>query len=162
MYTVRTVKDDRDKEFLSEMNFRSYLVEFDPEGKKPQEEAWKEFMKWEESDPIDPFSENHMVLFAEKEGSLAGIIWLALREPFYIFDKPHVWMYNIHVSPEHRRKGVASILLKKADDWTRSIGRDAIGLQVIDFNAPARKMYEGNGYVFLSQHNQSCFYRKNL
>jgi GNAT superfamily N-acetyltransferase len=162
LYSIRTLRDEGDKEFLTEMNFRSYLVETDPEGKKPKDEAWKEFVKWEEADPIDPFSDPHVVFFAEKDEESAGIIWLALREPFYLFEMPHVWMYNIHVAPDHRRKGVASMLLDHADTWSRAKGRNSIGLQVIHFNEPARKMYEKHGYRFLAQHNQSCFYRKRL
>ena len=162
MYTVRTVRDKRDREFLTEMNFKSFLVETDPEGKKPRDEAWEEFMRFEKADPIDPFSENHIVFFAVNNNDLAGIIWLALREPFYVFEEPLVWMYNIHVAPEHRRKGVASMLLDQADIWSKAKGRESIGLQVIDFNEPAKKMYEKHGYRFLAQHNKSCFYRKRL
>ena len=162
MYTIRTVRDERDREFLTEMNFQSFLVETDPEGTKPRDEAWEEFMRFEEADPIDPFSEDHIVFFAENKGEMAGIIWLALRDPFYVFEEPHVWMYNIHVSSEHRRKGVASLLLDQADTWSRAMGRKGIGLQVIEFNEPARKMYEKHGYKFLAQHNQSCFYKKRL
>jgi GNAT superfamily N-acetyltransferase len=162
MYTVRTVRDERDKDFLTEMNFRSFLVETDPERKKLRSVAWEEFMRFEEADPIDPFSEGHVVFFAETNEYLAGIIWLALRDPFYIFEEPLVWMYNIHVAPEHRRMGVASMLLDQADIWSRAKGRNSIGLQVIDFNGPARRMYEKHEYRFLAQHNQSCFYRKRL
>jgi ribosomal protein S18 acetylase RimI-like enzyme len=162
MYRIRLVQSEHDKEFVTEMNFQSYLGEIDPEGKKSRSEAWREFMEWEESDPINPYSDPHVVFLIEQDTDLAGLIWLALRDPFYVFNKPHVWMYNIHVSPKHRRKGVASMLLNHADAWTRQKGRDEIGLQVIDFNEPARKMYEKHGYEFVEQHNSSCFYRKKL
>lgn len=87
---------------------------------------------------------------------------MAVREPFWEFKEKHVWIYNMHVTPQNRRKGIARRLLAKTEEWTRQRGLNKIGLHVIDHNTPALKLYESMGYHMLAQNKHSCYYQKTL
>ena len=89
-----------------------------------------------------------------------GLIWLAKKEPFYVFPEPLGWNYNLHVIPEYRRKGIASSLVDEAEKCTKSKGLSSIGLHVVDFNTAARQLYESKGYCLVATHNESNFYKK--
>jgi len=95
-------------------------------------------------------------------GVRMGLIWLAVREAFYVFTEPLVWIYNINMDPMHRGKGLAKTLLKKAEKWAIDNGFSQIGLHAIEQNNNARRTYEKQGYKQIARHNSSCFYLKNL
>ena len=160
---IRTVKDEGDIHFFDQLNFESYKLEFLRGREITEEEARREFEEFEKSDPLDPWGADHQVYFAaDEEGTLMGLIWLARREPFYVFKEPLAWIYNLHVVPDHRRRGVARRLLGEAEEWARLEGLRSIGLHVIDFNEPARRLYEAAGYELVSTHNDSCFYERRI
>ena len=107
----------------------------------------------EEADPLDPWGKDHLTYFANtREGELAGLIWLAERKPFYKFKEQLVWIYNLHVIPKYRRKGLARKLLAKADDWAVERGLNAIGCHTLDFNVEARSLYESSDYRLIATH----------
>jgi GNAT superfamily N-acetyltransferase len=55
---------------------------------------------------------------------------------------------DVYVSPEHRRRGVATLLTATAESAARARGCDRISLSVSEEGNPsARKLYEGLGYV---------------
>lgn len=157
---TRTVQDKEDIRFFERLNFESYKLEFLRDREITEEEARREF---EKSDPLDPWGADHQVLFAaDEEDTPMGLIWLAKREPFYVFEERLAWIYNLHVIPEHRHKGVARHLHDEAEKWARTEELRSIGLHVIDFNEPARHLYESWGYELVATHNDSCFYEKRL
>lgn len=49
-----------------------------------------------------------------------------------------------------------------AASLARLEGWRSIGLHVIDFNEPARRLYESAGYELVATHNDSCFYEKRV
>jgi ribosomal protein S18 acetylase RimI-like enzyme len=54
---------------------------------------------------------------------------------------------DVYVSPEYRRRGVATRLTEAAEKEARARGADRISLSVSqDANPTARKLYEGLGY----------------
>lgn len=160
---IRPLENEKDIRFFERLNFESYKLEFLRDREITEEEARREFEEFEKSDPLNPWEADHQVLFAvEEEGTLMGLIWLAKREPFYVFEERLVWIYNLHVVPEYRRKGVARRLLDEAEKWARLEGLKSIGLHVIDFNEPARRLYESLGYELVATHNNSCFYEKKI
>ena len=57
---------------------------------------------------------------------------------------------SIAVSREHRRKGVAELLIKKAMDTVEKLGLLAVLLEVRETNAPAIGLYEKVGFKKLS------------
>jgi ribosomal protein S18 acetylase RimI-like enzyme len=53
---------------------------------------------------------------------------------------------NLHVVREHKRRGIASALMKQAGDWLASRHPEqAVYLLVLEANAPARRFYERIG-----------------
>ena len=160
---TRTARDEDDVRFFERLNFESFKLEFLRGREISEEEARREFEEFERGDPLDPWGPDHQVLFAvDEEDALMGLIWLAGRAPFYVFRERLAWIYNLHVIPKHRRKGVARHLLREAEEWARLEGLRSIGLHVIDFNEPARRLYESVGYKLVATHNASCFYEKRI
>ena len=59
---------------------------------------------------------------------------------------PRLLLRNLWVSEEHRRRGIAKIMMEAAEELTRSSGVDWLCLEVLTDNAPARALYESIGY----------------
>ena len=160
---IRTRKKETDKQFFEMLDFESFKIEFIRGVKISEAEARRKYDEFNKSDPLDPWGPDHQVFFAEsREGELMGLVWLAKRVPFYVFEKPLVWVYNLHVIPKFRGLGIARSLLAKSEEWARSEQYDLIGLHVMDFNTPARRLYSSMGYTQVGSHNESCFYQKNV
>jgi len=104
-----------------------------------------------------------MVFIGEiPQGQAAGLVWLCHREPFWRFTESLTWIYNLHVLPRFRQKGLATMLLKTTEDWTTSEGLHLIGLHVLERNTAARALYESRGYTLVATHKESYFYEKAL
>ena len=163
-YRVRTAQDTAsERQYIDNLNYDSFRVAFQLQENISDEEAYTLDRKNEDEDQIDTVGDNHIVFIAEtKEGNNAGFIWLAKREPFYVFKEPLVWIYNINIEPPHRGKGLSKKLLGLAEKWTQKNGYKQIGLHVIEPNNVARRLYETQGYQQVAQHNASCFYLKTL
>jgi len=54
---------------------------------------------------------------------------------------------DLFVAPEFRRRGIAQALLSAAVDFCRNIGAVRISLSTAVTNAPARALYEANGWT---------------
>ncbi|MFB0558266.1 MAG: GNAT family N-acetyltransferase [Candidatus Bathyarchaeia archaeon] len=162
-FRIRTRETEEDELFFERLNFESFRLTMLRGQDISEEEARERFIEFERSDLLDPWGPDHQVFFAEDdEGNLAGLIWLARSEPFYVFKEGLVWIYNLHVVPEYRRSGLARQLLAKAEEWTRQQGLNSIGLHVVDFNTAARCLYESSGYRLVATHYESCFYEKTI
>jgi GNAT superfamily N-acetyltransferase len=163
-YKIRIARDNvAERGYIDNLNYDSFRVAFQLQEDISDEEAYRRYRKIEDEDPIDPFSDNHIVFIAEADnGDNAGLIWLASREPFYVFKEPLVWIYNINIQPSHRGTGLSKKLLALAEKWTMENGCKQIGLHVIEPNKIARRLYETQGYQQVAQHNTSCFYLKTL
>ena len=146
--------------FFNELEFESFKTTLTGVSEEAVRATWIEFKK---SDTLDPEGPDHQIFVAEdEEGVLAGLIWLAKRESFYVFEERLVWIYNIHVIPEFRRRGLARLLHAKAEEWTGQQGLNSVGLHVLDHNKIARDLYESLGYKLVGTHNESCFYEKKI
>ena len=85
-FKIRTRETEEDVLFFDRLNFESYKLEFLRDKEITEEEARIEFEEFEKADPLDPLSSDHQIFFVEDdEGNLAGLIWVAIREPFYVF-----------------------------------------------------------------------------
>ena len=110
------------------------------------------------------------VLVAETGGALIGFAWVQFRkgnEPadgpwgrladrltrrqmsIPLILPPRGWLGHVFVTPEHRRQGIASTLVRTAADWTRDRGGKALELNVLSTNEAARKFYKRLG---MSEH----------
>lgn len=58
----------------------------------------------------------------------------------------HGYILGLYVMPEHRRRGIATALLRLAQDWARQRGDRKIGLQVFANNTAALALYRKLGY----------------
>ena len=163
-YSLRLAHDtSEEREYIDRLNFDSFRVAFQLHEDISDEEAYQRYRKIEDEDPLDPFSDNHVVFILETNNDKrAGLIWLAKRAPFYAFKEPLVWIYNINIEQEHRGKRLALKLLEQAEKWTTENGYNQIGLHVIQNNKVARNLYATNGYSQIAQHETSCFYLKHL
>ncbi len=58
----------------------------------------------------------------------------------------HTHVFLLYVDPAHRRKGIATALLRHAEDYARLQGDRQIGLQVFQSNQPALHLYQQLGF----------------
>ncbi|MET9757466.1 GNAT family N-acetyltransferase [Streptomyces sp. NPDC006372] len=100
--------------------------------------------------PYGPFfDEQHPpreVLVAELAGTVAGYLRLGTATPLAC--NAHVRMIRgLAVAAEARGHGVARALLRAAGEEARRQGARRITLRVLGHNAPARGLYESEGFV---------------
>lgn len=62
-------------------------------------------------------------------------------------DGDWLWLHGLHVTAEHRRRGLAVRVLAELLDWGASLGATTAAVHVEDDNAAARKLYEALGFV---------------
>ncbi|HAC62096.1 MAG TPA: GNAT family N-acetyltransferase [Cyanothece sp. UBA12306] len=55
-------------------------------------------------------------------------------------------IFLVYVTPEYRRRGLATTLIKVAQDWVISRGENKLGLQVFNINQPAVNLYDNLGF----------------
>ncbi|MEU5885256.1 GNAT family N-acetyltransferase [Streptomyces sp. NPDC047461] len=100
--------------------------------------------------PYEPFygerfgPRDHLV--AELDGALVGYIRLGFPTPLAC--NAHVrQIQGLVVAEEARGAGVGRALLRAAQEEARRLGARRITLRVLGHNAPARKLYESEGFV---------------
>jgi len=74
-----------------------------------------------------------------------GCLWLGNAIDQQMGDR-HSYVLVLYVSPNHRRKGIATALLKNAQAWARARGDRQIGLQVFADNPGAIALYQKLGF----------------
>jgi len=79
-------------------------------------------------------------------GRILGYMILGELKPFFS-PRGVGFVYDIWVSPDHRRAGVARFLLGEAERWARTRGYAKIKLEVAAPNHGARALYERDGYT---------------
>jgi ribosomal protein S18 acetylase RimI-like enzyme len=87
---------------------------------------------------------------AEAEGVVVALAYVTLgRPPNDVFHRPRVFAYleELVVSPAHRRKGIATVLVDEVEDWASAQRVDAVELTVWEFNEDALRFYESLGYA---------------
>lgn len=75
----------------------------------------------------------------------AGLLWVGVNRNL-VSGQDEFWIYNVTVLPEFRRRGLARLLLKTAEDLARQKGFEMIGLMVSEYNHVARTLYEDAGF----------------
>ena len=77
--------------------------------------------------------------------SQVGCLWLGNAVDQVRGDRvAHIFL--LYVTPEHRRRGIGSALMRHAEGWAKARGDRQIGLQVFQTNQPALKLYQHLGY----------------
>jgi len=59
---------------------------------------------------------------------------------------PFAWIHDLYVKPEHRRRGVASMLMAEAERFAHGEGAKWLRLGVLDRNEQARRFYVRHGF----------------
>jgi ribosomal protein S18 acetylase RimI-like enzyme len=62
------------------------------------------------------------------------------------FDGVRGWVHRLAVSPDHRRGGLASMLMRRAESSLKDLGCPKLNLQVRVSNLDVLKFYESLGY----------------
>src|SRR5690606_27378243 len=62
-------------------------------------------------------------------------------------DPRNPWLASVYVPPAHRKKGIASLLVRTVEDAARRIGYDRLYL----FTSTAPSLYAGMGWMALEQ-----------
>lgn len=79
-------------------------------------------------------------LVAEGDDDLLGYVL------FTPSSSSHARVLSLAVSPDYRRRGVATRLMRGAFDVLRGNGFESVGLEVRVSNKPAQSLYEGLGF----------------
>ena len=91
---------------------------------------------------------NGCIIMAEYAEQTAGFVCVvaSTRGESPEDPAPYAWIHDIFVKPEHRRRGVASVLMAEAERFARSQGARVLRLGVLDRNERARTFYARQGF----------------
>jgi ribosomal protein S18 acetylase RimI-like enzyme len=163
VFHIYEIQSEEDWSFFHDLEFQSFITTVKDSDQFTEEELQQKFKDFCEEDPLNPEDSNHKIfIICDNDSTRTGLIWICNREPFWRFKENHVWIYNLHVLPQYRKRGLAKKLMLKAEDWCVEQGLDTLALHVIDNNIPARRLYELMDYKLVETHNESCFYEKKL
>jgi len=152
-YDIRVNESQEDIEFLCESCFQNAksigaiqytsLIEQNPD--KNEGEVY-ELFRSEMLESFDFTRKDCRVYIIDYDKVPIGYIWVAIRdsEDPWDMDRP-LWIFDIFVQSEYRRKGLAKQLLQQAEDFAKELGRN-IGLFVHAHNTGAIRLYESSGY----------------
>jgi RimJ/RimL family protein N-acetyltransferase len=95
--------------------------------------------------PEGPATRGHFLysVMDDSTGADVGTVWFALRNSGV---GPSVWIYDIIINENFRRKGYASRTLDLVEDRARALGAKSVELHVFGHNQGARALYEKVGY----------------
>lgn len=162
-FSFKELESEDDWNFFKELDYLSYTLTVQDAYKLSEEKLRQKYKEFDESYKLNPRYSNHKIFILwENDITRAGLIWLCNRDPFWRFEKQHVWIYNLHIVTDFRGKGLAKKLMLKAEEWCLDQGLDSIALHALEDNAVVRELYESLDYVLVATHNESCFYEKKL
>lgn len=74
-----------------------------------------------------------------------GCLWMGNAIDQVTGDR-HFHIFLLYVDPDHRRQGLATQLMRQAEEWARARGDHQLGLQVFQVNTRAIALYQKLGY----------------
>ena len=89
--------------------------------------------------------DNWQVLVAEEEGKIVGWTGWTVKHDT-IKEEQYIYITEVMVHPEFRRKGIASKLLMEAEKRTREVGSGRIYCYIIEQNNASKALFEKLGY----------------
>ena len=99
--------------------------------------------------PEGPATQGHF-LFSVRENAAdaeVGTVWFALRDSGV---RRHVWIYDIIINENFRRRGYASRTLELVEARAKELGAKSVELHVFGHNQGAQALYEKVGYSVTS------------
>ena len=110
-----------------------------------------DYMKWrkmslEVIEPVLKDRANKIYVAEDEDDSFAG--YIVVGETHNMFSPAgYGFIYDIFVEEAFRRRGVAMLLLKAAEDYCVLRGLGSVKLEVADDNARALRLYEKAGFA---------------
>lgn len=92
---------------------------------------------------------NYFLAIDEKEGDLAGMVWVKIVKNEY--RTPTLIVGDVIVHPSFRGKGVATMLMGAAKDYAKNTGCTSLSLNVISNNHAAKALYSKLGFAPVSE-----------
>ena len=92
---------------------------------------------------LDFLNSDFPVFGVEDNGALVG--YMVCRT-----DEPCLWVEHLYVQEDHRRRGVASMLFKKAEEIAASMGEDTVYNFVHPNNENMIRFLRSKGYTVLN------------
>ena len=133
MKIIRTNSENPDFKMLSAL-FDDYLVDIDGDE--------REFFAFYNNVQLD----NVLVVYENDETVGCGA--------FKKFDKNTAEIKRMFVHPNHRNKGIASIILKELELWANDLGFTSYILETSPKLTSAIALYEKKGYQFIPNYGQ--------
>ncbi len=133
MELIRTNSDNPDFKTLSAL-FDDYLVDIDGDE--------RDFFAFYNNVQLDTV----LVIYENSEAVGCG----AFKE----FDENTAEIKRMFVHPNHRNKGIASLILNKLELWANELGFSSFILETSPKLTSAIALYEKTGYQFISNYGQ--------
>ena len=133
MELIRTNSDNPDFKTLSAL-FDDYLVDIDGDE--------RDFFAFYNNVQLDTV----LVIYENSEAVGGG----AFKE----FDENTAEIKRMFVHPNHRNKGIASLILNKLELWANELGFSSFILETSPKLTSAIALYEKTGYQFISNYGQ--------
>ncbi len=99
---------------------------------------------WSEQSILDSFKAGTRFFVCEQDGDVLGYVGISA-----ILDEGYIT--NIAVFPTHRKKGVASSLLKHLENFAKAEALSFISLEVRESNITAISLYDKFGYTVVGK-----------
>lgn len=90
----------------------------------------------------------HVLLTILADGEDAGWLWLGPWSE----GGDGWWVWDVHVRPAFRRRGLGRAAMQHAEQVAREHGSPTLGLNVFAYNVPAIELYESLGFEAASLH----------
>ncbi len=133
MKIIRTNSENPDFKMLSAL-FDDYLVDIDGDE--------REFFAFYNNVQLD-----HVLVVYENDETVGC-------GAFKKFDKNTAEIKRMFVHPNHRNKGIASIILKELELWANDLGFTSYILETSPKLTSAIALYEKTGYQFIPNYGQ--------
>ena len=102
---------------------------------------------------------NSQITVAEADGHAVGfVMWGPSFEPAWFDPGVKRWseLHELHVHPDYHNRGIGTRLVRAAIRQSRKAGYRVMYVITDDFNRPARRAYEKNGF---REHNRIVRYK---
>ena len=136
MELIRICMEDADRIAPLAAAFRTQLKSYKGIRSQLNIEAGKEEI-------LDFLNSDFPVFGVEDNGALVG--YMVCRT-----DEPCLWVEHLYVQEDHRRRGVASMLFKKAEEIAASMGEDTVYNFVHPNNESMIRFLRSKGYTVLN------------
>jgi ribosomal protein S18 acetylase RimI-like enzyme len=93
------------------------------------------------------FGRRHAALIAERDGERVGFLLMLYDMPDEVTLTRQAFVAYTAVEPHARGGGVGRALLVAAEGHARAEGVGYLSLMVTEDNVPARRLYDGSGFV---------------